>query len=382
MKKLSVILLIALASIVVASGAQLASYSKAFDVGSGGSLVVDVSGGDILIRSTRAPNVQVDVVGLDENQLQYLEVSQSGDTVSVTYRPRRGGSRWGGGTTRFEFSIPSSLNLELTTSGGDISIEEDLTGRLNGKTSGGDIKFKDVDGQADLKTSGGDISGGVVQGGVTLTTSGGDIELAAANGQTEVRTSGGDIKVGEVGEHLTAKTAGGDIELGNVGGSADVKTAGGDISVGAVAGSASLATAGGDIRLESADGPVDAKTAGGDLNLRNVAGPVQARTAGGDIYAEITKINGESSELKTSGGEVELHLGAGVSATIHALIRISGNWSRENAEYGIYYGGQDVNPIRNESDREIRAEIKVGGGGPAIYLETVNGNIRIQDMGR
>ncbi len=380
--KLSIILLVVAASIALAAGSQLASFSKSFNVGSGGKLVVEVAGGDILIRSTSASNLQVDVVGLDEKQLQNLEVNQSGDTVTVSYRPHGNSGWWGGTSPRFEFSIPSNLNLDLATSGGDISIEEKLTGHVEGKTSGGDIQFKDVNGEVGLKTSGGDISGGVVQGNVSLATSGGDIELAAANGETEVRTSGGDISVGEVGDHLVAKTAGGDIELGNVGGSAEVKTAGGDISVGAVAGSATLETAGGDVELKSAEGPVEARTAGGDLSLRKVAGPIQASTAGGDIFAEITRVDGESSQLKTSGGEIQLGVGSGVSATIHAVIRVSGNWTRENQRYGIFYGGQSVNPLRNESTGEIVADIPIGNGGPAIYLETSNGNIHIKDIGR
>jgi len=380
--KWSIILLVVTASIALATASQLASFSKSFNVGSGGRLVVEVAGGDILIRSTSASNIQVDVVGLDEKQLDNLEVNQSGETVTVSYRPQGNRGWWGGTSPRFEFSIPSNMNLELTTSGGDISIDEQLTGHLEGKTSGGDIKFKDVTGEVDLKTSGGDISGGVVQGNVSLATSGGDIDLAAANGETEVKTSGGDITVGEVGDHLVAKTAGGDIELGNVGGSAEVKTAGGDIAVGAVAGSATLETAGGDVELKSADGPVEARTAGGDLSLRQVAGPIQASTAGGDIYAEITKVGGETSQLKTSGGDIDLGVGSGVSATIHAVIRVSGNWARENQRYNIYYGVQSVNPLRNESTHEITADIPVGNGGPAIYLETSNGNIKLKDLSR
>ncbi|MFZ0429710.1 MAG: DUF4097 family beta strand repeat-containing protein [Acidobacteriota bacterium] len=369
-----IVALLAMSSPILAS--QLASVSKSFQVGTGGKLVVDVSSGDLDI-TTGAGNVQIDVVGMSQSELPDLDIHQSGSTVYITYKNRGRQGR----NIRFELNIPTDFNLDLATAGGDIKINGLLNGAITGHTSGGDISFHDVNGQVDLRTSGGDIQGGAVQGSVDLTTSGGDIELEAANGEVVVKTSGGDIKVGNVGQRLEAKTAGGDIELGNVGGAAEVKTAGGDIVVGSVDGSADLATAGGDIDLKGASGAVDAKTAGGDLELKSVSGPIQARTAGGEIDAELTAVSGSSS-LKTAGGDIQLHLPAGAGATIHALIKISGNWERESTEYGIYCDLQPVSPVRDAQAEEIRADIALGGGGPDIYLETVNGNIRISGLNK
>ncbi len=373
-KRVYLLLVVALAMLTPAWASQLATVSKAFQVGPGGQLVVDVSGGDLDI-TTGSGNVQIDVVGMSQSNLPDLDIHQSGSTVYVTYRAHGRNS----GNLRFELNIPSDFNLDLATAGGDITVSGALNGTISGRTSGGDITFQGVDGEVDLKTSGGDIKGGEVRGNVNLTTSGGDIKLTSANGQVSVRTSGGDIEVGNVGQRLEAKTAGGDIDLGNIGGSAEAKTAGGDISVGSVAGSADLSTAGGDIDLQGASGPVEAKTAGGDLQLKNVGGAIQAKTAGGEIYAELTSVSG-SSNLQTAGGDIQLRLPAGAAATVHALIRISGNWDRENGDYNIFSDLEPVNPIRDERAGEIRADIPLGGGGPDIYLETVNGNIRISGL--
>lgn len=375
--KLKMVYLLIGAALVMLSpalGSQLATVSKSFQVGPGGQLVVQVSSGDLEI-TTGAGNVQIDVVGMSQSDLPDLDIHQNGSTVYVTYKSR---SRRGG-NIRFELNIPSDFNLDLSTAGGDISVAGTLNGTITGHTSGGDITFNDVSGQVDVKTSGGDIKGGEVRGNVDLTTSGGDIKLASANGNVSVRTSGGDIEVGNIGQRLEAKTAGGDIDLGNVGGSAEVKTAGGDITVGSVDGSADLATAGGDIELQGANGPVEAKTAGGDLQLKNVAGAIQAKTAGGEIYAELTSVSGSSS-LQTAGGDIQLRIPAGVAATIHALIKISGNWTRESGQYNIYCDLQPISPIKDSNAEEIRADIQLGGGGPDVYLETVNGNIRISGL--
>jgi DUF4097 and DUF4098 domain-containing protein YvlB len=359
----------------LAWGAQLTTFSRSFDVGAGGDLVVDLAGGDIQITTaTGVRSVQVDVVGIDQKDLPYLETSQSGPTVRVSFKPR--GRGWS--TARFEFTVPEDFDLNLRTSGGDISIQGSVRGTVSGTTAGGDIRLQDVEGEVNVTTSGGDISAGQVRGDARLTTAGGDVVLELADGEVEIRTSGGDIRVGDIGRRLTAATAGGDIRLGNVGGTASVKTAGGDISVGNVAGTAELATAGGDIELMAAGGSVQARTSGGNLTLREVEGPVDARTAGGNIVAEIIRTSEDPSNLRTSGGDVELRLAPGVRATISALIRISGNWERESRRSSISCDLAPFTPAVDAAAKEIRAEIPINGGGTLISLETVNGNIRIK----
>jgi DUF4097 and DUF4098 domain-containing protein YvlB len=354
---------------------QLTTVSRSFDVGAGGDLVVDVTGSDIQITtSPGARSVQVDVVGIDQRELSYLQVNQSGPAVHVSFNPRgRGRSN-----IRFEFTVPEDFNLDLKTSGGDIAVVGSVRGVVRGATAGGDIRLQQVDGEMDMRTSGGDISAGQVRGDATLTTAGGDIVLEFADGDVEVKTSGGDIRVGDIGRRLTAATAGGDIHLGNVGGTASATTAGGDILVGDVAGSADLTTAGGDIKLKSAGGPVQARTSGGNLSLHGVDGPVDARTAGGNILAEITRVGGEPSSLSTSGGDVELRLAPGVRATVSALIRISGSWERESLRSSISCDLAPFTPVMDPAGKAIRAEIPINGGGTSIRVETVNGNIRIK----
>jgi len=360
------------ASPVLHAGSQMASYSKAFNVGPGGNVIVDVAGGDVSIR-TGSANVQVDVVGLAQSDLANLQVNQSGNAVYIVYKPERSSSS----SPRFEVTVPSSFNLDLKTAGGDIEVLGDLSGEVKGKTSGGDIAFQNIDGGVDLKTSGGDIEGQTVRGNVNLATSGGDIKLASADGEVTVKTAGGDIEVGNVGSRLSAKTAGGDIKLGDVGGAVEAQTAGGDVVVGAVSGNADLSTAGGDIKLASSTGPVTAKTAGGNLDLREVASSIEGKTSGGDIYAEIVGNPGAGNELATAGGDIELRVGTGVGLTIHAVIGISGNWERESGKVGISSSLVQVNPVKDADAREIRADFPVNGGGPDVNLKTVNGNIKV-----
>jgi len=355
---------------------QLTNVSEGFDVPPGGTLHVSLNQGDVVIRTGVSP-VAVEVFGIDQQELGYLEVRESGGDVYVTFEPD-GRSR---SNLKVEVGIPENFNVNLSTAGGDIQIQGNLSGFAKVKTAGGDIQVGNVEGETEIKTAGGDIEAGDIAGGAAITTAGGDIKIGAVNGEADVKTAGGDITIDNVGDRLTASTSGGDIELGNVGGDAVIKTAGGDIEVGQVAGSATLKTAGGDIVLESAQGRVAAGTAGGDLELRNISGSLKAKTAGGDILAEMDPgTESGPSSLETAGGDIRLYLPAGVRARIEAVIEVRGNWERGIRKYGIYSDFPEVQIQKDASAGEIYAQADLNGGGEVITLSTVNGNIYIKHL--
>lgn len=371
---LSIAAFFLLTSLVVA--AQLTNVSEPTNVKAGGTLIVELDSGDVEI-TTGANQIQVDVIGIEQTQVQNLSIEESGQTVRVTYRPDR---NLGRGNARFQIDVPVSVNVDVKTAGGDIAISgEQLVGTVSCKTAGGDILLpKMVDGEVTVKTAGGDIIGGVVDGSADVTTAGGDIKFSSSAGKAILRTSGGDIEVGDVGDELEVVTAGGDISLGNVGGSANAKTAGGDIHVGDVAGKADLKTAGGDVSLKSASGPVTAKTAGGDLVLKGLEGSVVGNTSGGDIEAEIAALGSGPSELKTAGGDINLSVFDLSQVKIDARISVHGNWEREVQKLGIFVDGAKlgVNQAVYDSERkEIRAT--VGSGAYLIEVATSNGLITI-----
>jgi DUF4097 and DUF4098 domain-containing protein YvlB len=332
--------------------------SKSFSVSKGGELEVSVSGGDIRLTTWDKDEVYVVVEGIDEEDLDDLKMTQSGNTVRVDYRPR-----WNGSSDAFfKINIPSQFDADVRTSGGNIELRGTMKGKLTGSTSGGDIRTANIDGTTYLKTSGGDIWIGTV------------------SAEAEVKTSGGDIKVEKVGKSLKASTAGGDVEVGDVGGDAVLSTAGGEVKVGKVSGSASLKTAGGDIELKSASGTVDAKTAGGNVRLENITGSIEAKTAGGDVSAELIPSGKGRSELRSSGGNVLLFLPSDAKATIDATIRIRGQWRRRSQEYEIRSDFPEESKTVDKEEEEIHAVYKLNGGGDMIRLETANGNIEIRKM--
>jgi len=369
-----ILTLLLVVATVVATARQGDSRSKSFTVTKGGTLDLSVGGGDVRLASWEKNEVFVRADGVSSSDLEYLEMTQSGNTVSVRFQPRRSRSR----NVKFDVKLPSDFNATLKTAGGDIELEGSISGKVKGSTAGGDIVLRDMAGSVEMTTSGGDIRTATVRGNVVLKTSGGDIDVGNVDGEVEVATAGGDIRVESVGKSLRARTSGGDIKIGDIGGEATVSTAGGDVRVGKVSGRASLSTSGGDIRLRSASGNVTAKTAGGDVELRDVTGTAEAKTAGGNVVVELRSTGKGPSLLSTAGGTVKLYVAENVKATIDATIELKRSWGWGKHEYDImsdfksetYEKGSDL----------IEATYKLNGGGERITLKTSNGNIEIRKL--
>jgi DUF4097 and DUF4098 domain-containing protein YvlB len=354
---LPVLLLLALRLVGQTSEEQAGSQSKSFKVSKGGTLEVSVQAGDIRLNPWEKNEVYVKASGIEEDDADNLEMTQVGNNV------------------------PAEFNVDLQTSGGDITINGRMTGTLKGTTSGGDVRIGDVVGSADMNTSGGDIIAGDVQGDLYLNTSGGDLHTGLVTGRADVNTSGGDITIEKVGKTLRARTSGGDIRIGDIGGEATISTSGGDIVVGRVSGGVSVGTAGGNISLLSATGRVTAKTAGGDIQLDSIAGSVDAKTAAGSIDAELIPTGKGRSRLSTAAGDVRVYLPENAKATINARVRVHGWWKDESEESNIYSDFKADTFEKDEREREIRATYTLNGGGESITLDTSLGSIEIRKLG-
>lgn len=349
---------------------------QTFSVGKGSSLDINVSGCEILVKTWERSAIEIVAEGIDEEDLEYVKMSQNGDEVRVSYRPRS--SHPSGG--KFYCTVPSQTKLEMRTSGGDIELQGSLTGDAVGSTSGGDIIIEKVKGMVRMSTSGGDVRTGDIDGKADLRTSGGNITLAAVNGEATVSTSGGDIRIEKVAKKLDARTSGGDIEVGDIGGDASVSTAGGDVRVGKVSGSAYLRTAGGDLKLQGASGTVEAKTAGGDIELKSITGSIEASTAGGNVTADLIPSGKGESHLKTAGGDIRLTLPENAKANITATIRLRDDWgsSSRRSKYEVRSDFPAATYDKDGDRDEIRARYVLNGGGETITLETTNGYIDIR----
>jgi len=279
---------------------------KSFNVGAGGHLNLASDIGSIEVQTHQANTVVVEVRfearrGGSERIEKLLEdfdidFKQSGNDVSVIAEFRRDNWNFWDSVgkhlrVRFNVTVPAKYNVDLSTSGGSITVD-DLEGEVISKTSGGGLSFGNIKGPVKGKTSGGSIT------------------LDGCDGDANVRTSGGGIHIGRVLGTVEAHTSGGSIEVQEVMGAIDAETSGGSVSATITKQpqhDCRLTTSGGSVTVYLASDikvNLDARTSGGSVRTDfpvTVKGELSKR-------ALKAKINGGGPELylRTSGGSIRV----------------------------------------------------------------------------
>lgn len=283
---------------------------KTFTVQPGGNLKAATQGGDITIRTSDSPQVQVlvkqsirasteaEADAILEKLTLTLEQAGNDVTAEARYEKRSPGSwfgSWPPVSVSFEITVPSHYNLNLNTSGGDIAVAS-VRGNVRARTSGGDLEFERIDGDIDAGTSGGDIAIKEGTARAKLHTSGGDIEVDRVGGATEVSTSGGDITLRSVAHLISASTSGGDVhavitepltqdtELGTSGGDVDVSV------------------------LANASFQLDAHTSGGSVKAPGLTIRLEEGASGKNKLVGAVNGGGPRLKLRSSGGDVTVRV--------------------------------------------------------------------------
>ena len=268
---------------------------ESIDVQPGGTLYLDLDGGQVWVRSHAESSVRIRasargwsagmvdfVVEEVGNDVQF-DASVDGWLPFLLGRPRIRVHAW----------VPEHYAVEVDTAGGAVSVSG-VDGRVGVHTKGGHIAVEGVRGPVWLRTASGHIEVEDVVGDLRANTSAGRIEVAGIDGDVELRTSGGRIEVEGAGGQVDARTGGGRI---------DVHFA--EEPYGR------LRTGGGSITVEfptGAGADVDARTGGG----RVIVDPplVSEERAGGTQLRSAVNGGGLPLELRTGGGNIRLKLRA------------------------------------------------------------------------
>ena len=266
----------------VATAAYEKTLKKRFDAREGGTLLLKTDRGSVNIGTHDRDEVYVEirqkVRRLSRRDakalLQDIEYTFESDGRDVTIQvdlPKEdswfGSSRWNNLQLHFDVLVPRTYDVVVKTAGGSIEVA-DLRGDVNVRTSGGHLRFGNIDGSIEGRTSGGSI------------------EVEACRGRVTLRTSGGSIKLGRIDGEVNARTSGGSVEI------------------------------------ERAEGRVDVKTSGGNIVVRDAPGAVQAITSGGSIRAYINAPVTEECALTTSGGNITVYISP--DARFHLIAKTSG----------------------------------------------------------
>lgn len=324
---------------------------KTFNVSKGDKLEVSVSNGNVNLSIWSKDQAYIKAINIDEDELNKLKIEQIGNKVLVEFKGQDSDD------FRLEISIPAHLNLDISSGAGNISVNGNISGKVQISTGGGNINLNDVGDKLSVSTGGGNVSVGNI------------------NGESEISTGGGNISIGDIKNKAEISTGGGNISIGNIGGSGEVSTAGGNISVGKISGNAELSTAGGNINLDGASGKVDANTAGGNINLKNISGSIEANTAGGNIDAELIPTANSNSEFNTASGDINLKIPSDAKASIEATVYVGKNMSESDADKLIKSDFEAANVDFNKNN--FIKKFVLNGGGSQIELNTASGKIKI-----
>ena len=140
---------------------------------------------------------------------------------------------------------------------------------------------------------------------------------------------------------------------------------------------------GGDVIVNGTTGDFDVTNVNGDITMREVAGSGRAHTVNGPVSVAFTTNPRTSSSFKTVNGNVDVTFQSGLGA----------EFVMKTMNGGLYTDF-DVTPLaikappageRRNGRFVYRANqhtrVRVGGGGPEMSFETLNGNVRARRAG-
>ncbi|MFB6081285.1 MAG: DUF4097 family beta strand repeat-containing protein [Halanaeroarchaeum sp.] len=157
------------------------------------------------------------------------------------------------------------------------------------------------------------------------------------------------------------ETADGALDLADTAGDATLSTGDGDVAVRGHDGDLDVETADGSVSIEGVDGRVSVETADGNVRLVDVATVGTVETADGSVVVGVDHLEAPAT-IHTADGEVQVRLGANVSAVLDA----------ETAD-GRVVGMGVAGGVETAS--ETRFVGSVGGGGPRLTIRTGDGDI-------
>jgi len=184
---------------------------------------------------------------------------------------------------------------------------------------------------------------------VDLVTPEGDITVCALEGEVIARTGNGAIFVGEVKGNVRATNTRGDVSVTACSGELNITAKSGNVLVGRSSGLTKISASGGLIEVQSARGNLHIEADGADIK----AGFVHPLT--------------ESSELRASGGDIEVVFDQRSACTLSARASTFGMVKSKNLTLVVESGKIGSSSL----------VATLNGGGPKVVINSSGGNVRL-----
>lgn len=134
----------------------------------------------------------------------------------------------------------------------------------------------------------------------------------------------------------------------------------------------------GDILVQGVRGEFTVRNVNGRIELQDIAGPVSGKTVNGRIRAAFRENPVSACSFTTVNGDVEARFAPGLAAEFQLKTLNGGIFS----DFPVSYLPPQPGTAKRENGRFIYHSrsfqgVRVGQGGPAISMETLNGDILI-----
>jgi len=365
MKRSFVFLISAAVMVMVCTPALYGQHKQVIRL-SGETILNLSTQGDITVKKAQRNEVVITSSDWDDDASDFFSIERKQGAIGLFLKP---------GIPPLDdltLLVPEGMNLDLSSSYGDIRIEGDYKSEIRCRTSAGDISLKGYATYLEAKTSGGDINVRQVKGAAHLTTSGGDVTIGNVIRLT-VSSLGGSIRVANVYGAAEIESSGGDISIGDVTGTAKIKTLGGEVRAGELKQAAEIYTGAGDVSVQSSQQSLKIESGAGDIRVGMVSGFCSLRSNAGDIHATIDRYKGigEGSGFHAAAGDVNLRFSPDQKITFRVKV----------SRMTEIFIGNDRYPVSfNKNQRHDTAVITMNGGGAIVDITCLTGIVRLRDI--
>jgi len=219
--------------------------------------------------------------------------------------------------------------------------------------------------EADISVTSGEIRAFYLKGRLNLSATSGDIELAGAEGEISSSATSGNIQVRDSKGKISLEGTSSDMQVKNLEGDLSIDCTSGTVNIEEFKGSLKSSQTSGDLEGRGLIGDVSITTTSGDVSVEQTDGGLDLNSTSGNLEAKTQIVPSKNYYLKTTSGEVYLSISKGAQADLK-LETTSGETSLNL-------------PMVLKTASRSSLSGKLGSGGAKIEIETVSGDINIEE---
>lgn len=219
--------------------------------------------------------------------------------------------------------------------------------------------------EADISVTSGEIRTFYLKGKLNLSATSGDIELAGVEGEISSSATSGNIQARDLKGKISLEGTSSDMQVKNLEGDLSIDCTSGTVNIEEFKGSLKSSQTSGDLEGRGLKGDVSVTTTSGDVSVEQTDGGLTLNSTSGNLEAKTQIVPSKNYYLKTTSGEVYLSISKGAQADLK-LETTSGEISLNL-------------PMVLKTASRSSLSGKLGSGGAKIEIETVSGDINIEE---